>query len=462
MYLYPKSVSQQQNKESFEKKKTLFGLPFDVKFCKKCVISNQRPNSEYEYKHNKDTIKKTIRFSDDGICDACQVASSKKGNIDWKDREKQLIDLCDRFRGNGRHYDCIVPGSGGKDSFYTSHILKYKYGMNPLTVTWAPHMYTEWGLQNMQNWTNSGFDNYLVTPNRKIQRLLTRLALENLFHPFQPFQFGQKFLAPKIANYLGVKLIFYGENQAEYGNNSEDLATPLMDKNFFSMENIDEDNFFLGGVSIAELKNYFGLTNADLQNYLPLETSIIEKKKIDVHFLSHYLKWHPQSNYYYAVKHGGFVTSPERMPGTYTKYASIDDKMEDFNYYTLGIKFGIGWTSYIASWEIRDGDITREEGLALSKKYDLEFPGRFAQDLYNYVSIPKEEYPVASKNFEEPIFDQKYFLNLHDKFRSPHLWKKDNDTWSLRNVAWDDAKKSNVLTTNQDKSAVKWQGNKNT
>ena len=110
------------------------------------------------------------------------------------------------------------------------------------------------------------------------------------------------------------------------------------------------------------------------------------------------------------------------MPGTYTKYASIDDKMEDFNYYTLGIKFGIGWTSYIASWEIRDGDITREEGLALSKKYDLEFPARFAQDLYNYVSIPKEEYPVASKNFEEPIFDQKYFLNLHDKFRSPHLW----------------------------------------
>ena len=117
-------------------------------------------------------------------------------------------------------------------------------------------------------------------------------------------------------------------------------------------------------------------------------------------------------------------------------------------------------TSYIASWEIRDGDITREEGLALSKKYDLEFPARFAQDLYNYVSIPKEEYPVASKNFEEPIFDQKYFLNLHDKFRSPHLWKKDNNIWSLRNVAWDDAEKSNVLTTNQDQSAFKWQGNK--
>ena len=164
------------------------------------------------------------------------MASKKKNQIDWVLREKELIDLCSKHKSNGEHYDCLVPGSGGKDSFYTSHILKYKYGMNPLTVTWAPHMYTEWGLKNMENWTNSGFDNYLVTPNRKIQRLLTRLALENLFHPFQPFQFGQKFLAPKIAKYLGINLIMYGENQAEYGNNSEDLSTPLMDKKFFSLK----------------------------------------------------------------------------------------------------------------------------------------------------------------------------------------------------------------------------------
>ena len=75
MYLYPKSITPQQNKESFEQKKTLFGLPFDVKFCKKCIISNQRPNSEFEYKHNKNTKKRTIKFSQDGICDACSVSS---------------------------------------------------------------------------------------------------------------------------------------------------------------------------------------------------------------------------------------------------------------------------------------------------------------------------------------------------------------------------------------------------
>ncbi|MDC0125570.1 N-acetyl sugar amidotransferase [Candidatus Pelagibacter sp.] len=461
MYLYPKPTSQKKNQEDFNSKKTLSGLPFEVKFCKKCIISNQRPNSEFEYKHTKHTQKKTIKFSNDGVCDACSVANSKQKKIDWDLREKELIDLCNKNRGDGTKYDCIVPGSGGKDSFYTSHILKYKYGMNPLTITWAPHMYTSWGLKNMENWSNSGFDNYLVTPNRKVQRLLTRLALENLFHPFQPFQFGQKFLAPKIAHQLGIGLVFYGENQAEYGNDSDDLESPTMNQNFFSMEKMNEENLFLGGVSMSSLKSDFGLTNADLQNYLPMKLSDVKENKIEVHFLGHYLKWHPQQNYYYSVKHGNFVTSPERMPGTYTKYSSIDDKMEDFNYYTLGIKFGLGWTSNIASFEIRDGDITREEGLALSKKYDLEFPKRFAEDLYSYVSIPKDEYPIAYKNFEEPNFDEKYFLNLHDRFRSPHLWKKENDEWSLRCTAWKDAEESNFLQTSQDKSAMEWKGNKN-
>ena len=101
---------------------------------------------------------------------------------------------------------------------FQSHILKYKYGMNPLTVTWSPHLYTDWGWRNFQRWIHAGFDNILVTPNGKTHRLLTRLAVENLFHPFQPFIIGQKCLAPKVAASHGIKLVFYGENEAEYGN----------------------------------------------------------------------------------------------------------------------------------------------------------------------------------------------------------------------------------------------------
>ena len=125
-----------------------------------------------------------------------------------------------------------------------------------------------------------------------------------------------------------------------------------------------------------------------------------------MHYLGYYLKWHPQSCYYYAVEHGGFQASPERTPGTYSKYNSIDDRIDDFHYYTTFIKFGIGRATYDAAQEIRSRDITREEGVALAKRFDGEFPERFAEEIFAYLSIPEKEFPVASKMFEQPIMDR--------------------------------------------------------
>jgi N-acetyl sugar amidotransferase len=407
-----------------------YGLPKEVSFCKKCVISNQRPNSTVEFQHTSESKKKTINFDKDGVCDACRVAEAKKNEVNWDEREKELMDLCDKYRKNDGSYDCLVPGSGGKDSFYQSHILKYKYGMNPLTVTWAPHMYTEWGWKNFQAWLESGFDNYLLTPNPKIHRLMTRLAIENLFHPFQPFIFGQKAYAPKMAAMMGIQLIFYGENEAEYGNPVKDSSSAKRDWSYFSGD--DKSEIYLGGTSVKNLQDYFGVKKVDLEPYLPINPEQLEENKIEVHYLGYYLPWHPQGAYYYAVEHGGFQAAPERTPGTYSKYNSIDDKIDDFHYYTTFIKFGIGRASYDAAQEIRNDEINREEGVVLVKKYDGEFPERFSDEIFKYLSISEKEFPIASKMFEHPIMDRDYFNSLTDSFRSPHLWKKNNGTWKLR------------------------------
>ena len=93
----------------------LFGLPSEVTFCNQCVISNQRPNSAVEYKHRKDTAKETIKFNSSGTCDACKAAEQKQA-VDWPTRERELMELCDKHRRSDGHYDCLVPGSGGKDS----------------------------------------------------------------------------------------------------------------------------------------------------------------------------------------------------------------------------------------------------------------------------------------------------------------------------------------------------------
>jgi len=411
-----------------------YGLPNEVKFCRKCIISNQRPNSAIEYAHTKGSKKSTIHFNEDGVCDACKMSEQKNSIIDWNERERQLQDLCDKHRSKDGSYDCIVPGSGGKDSFFASHILKYKYKMHPLTVTWAPHIYTEWGWNNFQSWVHAGFDNFLCTPNGKVHRLITRLAVENLFHPFQPFMFGQKSLAPKMALLHKISLVFYGENEAEYGNPIADTQTSKRDWSYFTAA--DKSNIYLGGTSLADLKNYFGVDDHELQPYLPANPDHIEDQKINVHYLGYYLKWHPQSCYYYAVEHGGFQASPERTPGTYSKYNSIDDRIDDFHYYTTFIKFGIGRATYDAAQEIRSGDINRDEGVALVKRFDGEFPERFSDEIFRYLSIPSNEFPIASKMFEQPIMDYEYFMHLADTFRSPHLWKYEDGEWKLRYQVW--------------------------
>lgn len=407
-----------------------YGLPSTIKFCSKCVISNQRPNSAIEFNHTKNSIKETIHFDDQLICDACAMAEKKKNTIDWADRERELVDLCNQFRRDDGQYDCLVPGSGGKDSFYQAHILKYKYGMNPLTVTWAPHMYTDWGRHNFYAWLGSGFDNYLMTPNPKTHRLLTRLALESLLHPFQPFMIGQKSFAPKIAASMGISLIFYGENEAEYGNPIKDNDSAQRQWDYFMGDN--NSKIHLSGVSLSDLEEHYGLRKVDLDPYMPINPSLMSENNIQVHYLGYYLQWHPQAAYYYAVENGDFIASPERTPGTYSKYNSIDDKIDDLHYYTTFIKFGIGRASYDAAQEIRNDDITRDEGVALVRKFDGEVPTRFLDEIFDYLSMNESEYPIASKLFEQPKMNREYFDNLVDSFRSPHLWALENDNWVLR------------------------------
>ena len=431
----PKAVDLTEFEQTENQLVVKYGLPSEVKFCKRCVISNQRPNSTIEYLHNKESKKQTIHLDEQGVCDACRFAEAKATTINWENREEELVELCNKYRKNDGSYDCLVPGSGGKDSFYAAHILKYKYGMHPLTVTWSPHMYTPWGWHNFQAWLNAGFDNFLCTPNPRTHRLLTRLAVENMFHPFQPFIFGQKSLAPKMAILHDIKLIFYGENEAEYGNAIADATSARRNWKYFAVKN--QDKVHLGGVSLESLKKDFGVESVDLKPYIPADPDEIVRKKVEVHYLGYYLKWHPQECYYYAVENGEFKPSPERTPGTYSKYNSIDDKIDDFHYYTTFIKFGIGRATYDAAQEIRNQEITRDEGVSLVKKYDGEFPERFAQEIFKYLSIPANEYPDAHKMFEEPIMDREYFKDLAENFRSPHLWKRENEVWKLRNAVYE-------------------------
>ena len=429
---YPKNINLNDYDLNNQNPKVFYGLSKKVVFCNKCAMSNQKPISTVEFKNTIDEKKFGIHLNEDGICDPCVVSDKKNNEVDWDSREKELQELCDKHRRNDGLYDCIVPGSGGKDSFYASHILKTKYKMNPLTITWAPNIFTDWGWKNFQSWIGSGQDNYLVTTNTRVKRILVRLAVENLLHPFQPFILGQRIMPPKIAAMMNIPLIFYGENEAEYNNPAADFSKPKRNSKTWAMHKDKSDELKISGVSIKDLKRNFDISQNELSSYMPLDENLMEEKKLQVHYLGYYLKWDQQGKYYYAVKHGGFIPSPNRTPGTYSKYNSIDDKIDDLHFITTSTKYGVSRVNYDVSQEIRNGEITLEEGKSLVKKYQYEFPTRFEDELYNYLSLPTEQFAIASKMFEQPIMNKEYFMKLLDTFRSPHIWYKKNDKWLLR------------------------------
>ena len=176
-----------------------YNLPNEVRFCETCGITNQRPR---------------LNFDKESNCSVCRYNKIKHKEIDWDVRQKELVDLLDKYRRKDGTFDVVVPFSGGKDSCVIAHKLKYEYGMNPLTVTFAPFIYTDIGRRNIQSAIHSGLHNITFTADGKIHRKMTKLAFEHMGDPFLPFIYGQQAYPIQIATHFGIPLIMYGENGA--------------------------------------------------------------------------------------------------------------------------------------------------------------------------------------------------------------------------------------------------------
>ena len=177
----------------------------------------------------------------------------------------------------------------------------------------------------------------------------------------------------------------------------------------------------LGGIPAKDLIDDFGFKLPDLEAYFPVSPYDVEKTSTEVHYLGYYIKWHPQDVYYYSVENTNFMPNDYRTEGSYSKYSSLDDKIDWLHYHTTTVKFGIGRATYDSAQEIRNGDITREEGVALIKRFDGEFPQQYIKDCCDYMDITMQQYHDAI-----------------EKFRSPHLWNKVNGVWELKNPIWRD------------------------
>ena len=350
-----------------------------IRFCVRCTISSMRPR---------------ISFDEEGVCSACRFAE-KKAYTDWASRENELKRLCDRHRSGTVDFDVIVPCSGGKDGGFVAHQLKTVYGMTPLCVSWAPLLPTEIGRQNLHAFIQSGFDVIQGHANGESSRKLARLAFEHMGDPFQPFIYGQTNFPLQMAVKYRIPLIMYGEDgEAEYGGAvKEPRASRSIsdhDKHYFSGKPPE----FWQGVNVKPFQ--------------APPYSEIKANETQIHFMSYYKKWDPQENFYYCSKHTGFSPNTERSEGTYSKYASLDDRLDGLHYYLAYCKFGIGRATSDSAHEIRDGKITREEGVALVHKFDGEFPIKHFAEACDYMGFTAEE-----------------ALKIIDGWKDPRVWDGD-------------------------------------
>lgn len=382
--------------------KAKYNLPATVQFCKKCTVSNQRPR---------------IAFDENGVCSACNYMEFKR-TTNWAQREAELADLCDRFRTK-TGYDVLVPCSGGKDGGFTAHYLKTRHGMKPLTCTWAPNIYTDIGRQNLENFINVGaFDHILGRPNGIVNRKLVRLAFEHMGDPFQPFIYGVTNFPLRMALKHDVRLLMYGENgEVEYGGDMKNATRP-------NREITDHEKHYFSSVPPEAWLSY-GVSERDLEPYMAPPHQKLIQAGIEVHFMGYYKYWDPQENFYYCVEHTGFQTNPDRSEGTYSKYSSIDDQIDGFHYHLGFLKFGIGRATSDSAHEIRDGKITREEGVALVRRYDGEFPAKYYKAFLEYCDLTEAD-----------------FERIADNWRAEHLWERHghNGEWRLIAPIWADDK----------------------
>jgi N-acetyl sugar amidotransferase len=362
-----------------------YNLPLSVCYCKKCVISNQRPR---------------IIFDSEGVCSACRYWDKKRSVIDWKERERGLVELCNRYRRNDGSFDVLVPSSGGKDSVYVAWELKTKYGMHPLTMTWAPHLYTEIGIRNFQAQIHAGLDNICYTANGVVHRRMTRISTIEIGDPFQPFIYGQSNLPLKAALAHGIDLIMDGENgESEYGGDvsieSKTGFTPM-----------DAEKFWLSSFPLSHWKER-GFTDRELEIYSAPSINSLQESKLERHFFSYYKNWQPQNHYYYCMENTNFAPNPNgRSEGTFSKYASLDDQIDPFHYYFSLLKFGIARATSDAAHEIREGLLEREEAVRLVQRFDAELPSENSRRVFlEYVGLNNEQ-----------------LNNIMDKWRNTRLW----------------------------------------
>lgn len=343
-----------------------------MKYCKKCIQPDTRPG---------------IYFSEDGVCGAC-LWEKEKAKIDWYARHQELMDIVEDAKSKHALYDCVIGVSGGKDSTFQAIYAREKLGLRVLLVNCEPDCITDIGAKNIENLISKGFDCIKIRPNPLIARKLAKKSFYEYGNIVKPSEYPLWVSAYRIALKFDIPLIIQGENAAlTLGVSKSGLSTGG------SALDVNKGNT-LNGCKASEWVDD-EIKEEDLYFYqFPSEKEFAEKN-VKAIWLQYYVKeWSQVYNADFAIALGlmGRTTEPLEEIGKYRRYGSLDSNFSIPNQMIKYLKFGFGATTDQACYDIREGRITREDGIWLAEHYDGKCGDQYIKEFCDYVDISVDEF----------------------------------------------------------------------
>ncbi len=313
------------------------------------------------------STKPDLFFDKHGICDACRSAENRE-KVDWEKREEELKTMLSQFRNkNGNNYDCIIPVSGGKDSHFQTYIIKERYKLNPLLVSFEPTYATELGKRNLMNIRNFSVDLIQFQKNPLVYNELGRRAFIRIGDHEWPNHVGIFTIPVQIAVKYNIPLIIWGENsQIEYGGPQKAKKSWVLDRRW-----LEEFGGLLGNRVEDMIDEKIHLK--DLLPYVYPSAKDLKRVGVTGIFLGYFIRWDARSQTKLMQEYG-FSVSPKTIEGTYTNYENLDCGLVAIHDYLKFVKYGFGRACDHACLDIRNGRMSRKEALKILHTYDGKAP----------------------------------------------------------------------------------------
>ena len=366
-------------------------------YCSRCLYPKNHPLYLY--------------IDEEGVCSGCRV-HEEKDTLDWKPRAQKLGQIFDAFKNrSGNNYDCIIPVSGARDSYFIVHTVKNVYGMNPLLVTYNKQYNTAEGIRNLANLRiQFDCDIMTLTVNPDTVKKITRATMRKMGSIYWHCLAGQTVYPVQVAVKFKIPLIIWGAHQ---GIDQVGMFSHLDEVEMTRKYRKEHD---LMGYEAEDLVDDFdGIGEEDIVQFRYPDDKELERVGVRGIYLNNYIRWDTKAQHEKMISEFGYKT--QKQTRTFDSYNDVDCfNYSDVHDYIKFIKHGYGKVTDHASREIRLRRMTRKQGMEMVKQYTTQFPQNLSLFL-DWLGITENS-----------------FHYIIDQHRNPALWgRNDNWDWELKN-----------------------------